>query len=150
MLNKHLVWSTLKEKRDFKFLGTLEIPYIRRNDGLTIRQAGGGREFEIFQCDGDFGRFAFYASRQDEFNIWDQYIVQTRMTPSRHVLNLNSEDNENLIRIHAKDIESALLYFPPGRSFDYKPVKKVLFELETPLIDGRPNKKSRIVSADEV
>jgi hypothetical protein len=144
------MWHVLKEKHHDEAVGEVEVPYIRRDDGFTMREIGGGHKNEIFQCNGDFGQFAFYAARRDEFEDFDVYLVATKSTPDFKGLNLNPETNEALILAHAKDIESALFHFPPGRQFDYKPVKKVLFQMEPLFINGRINMASKLVRADDV
>ena len=86
---------------------------------MTHESAGYMGEFEIFKCTGAFGEFKFEASRRDtpEDEPSDTYKVY---------LFYKNYDN-TMIRVHAKNIESALLNFPILRYFKNIPVKKVVF-----------------------
>ena len=129
------VWQVVEGEREIRIsLGkmvTIQVYGVRRADDFSlIREEIERERHETFCCSGSFGQFKFFASRWDILKNQpkDCYIVYVDIP----VLDSNRKNwaNPSLCRIHARDIESALLHFPVRSPFfQGKRVNRVIFEL---------------------
>ena len=149
-MNSIAEWQeiTVTQQASFDPSITLHSKGIKRKDGFTLIRTGLGREFqETFICKGIFGEFEFIASRWDEWKNepTDTYILTISLWNKPALLAY--ELKERVILSHAKDIEAALLRFPPIEFRDLKPgkVKRVLFNVVNETLHSH-----RLVSANEL
>ena len=142
------MWTEIKEIINTKYSSTntfekIEYSGIQRADGFTIFVVGMDRDNqETFLCKGNFGEFKFLAQRWNQQKCTDTYIVKAEFFPNRWML--NEKLNRELILSHVKDIEEALLNFPPTQLEKNKSVKTVLFRLNS------PGEKPLLVSAEVI
>ena len=118
---------------------------IRREDGFTLiaQKMTVETKLQTFICRGDFEEFRFFASHWDgkEDRPSDTYIVKANLISGDW--GANKEKHRKLVLYYSKDISSALMAYPLGRTLN-TPVEKVLFDISTNL--GFP----RLVSSEDI
>ncbi len=105
---------------------------IKRSDGFTLIRIGLGRENqETFLCKGAFEEFQFTTSRWNELKNepTDTYVIYLSFFGKP--IAPKSEIKDRIILSHAKDIEAALLHFPPIEFSNFKPMhaKRIVFHV---------------------
>ncbi len=122
-------WEVFEEQRERRNAdGSLNYTYkvtgIRRKDKLTlIQDATTMHHSDTYLLKGSFGEFRFIANRWDESKEKpaDYFVVTLFIAPS--------EKDRELCILHSKEVEEALLHFPPPRIYNFTPVKKVVFNI---------------------
>ena len=127
-------WTVVEESYDMVLdkdtIIKLSKTILRRNrDGLEVTRSSVGHPedmSDIFLFKGGFGEIEIRARRMgpDLYQISNKYVVQLNTTYLK-------EPELILAKSMAKDIVSALLNYPPGRLYDYIPVKQVVFSVNS-------------------
>jgi len=126
------MWQVFTEEQQIAFTSDVfKNSGVMNENGLQVIKFKDTRDglstFELRDPQKNF-KFQFYASRWDVLNEKPLNIctVCTNLRPKENIV--DRQELYLLVKEYAKEIEGALLNYPPGRSDNGQQVKKVVFE----------------------